>query len=68
MKINEVMSILENDTLPPRVRCLAHALLTAMLALDKYGHSMSGQEVDHDRGLIARMALDEIRMVERRIH
>jgi hypothetical protein len=75
MTIMEVLSVLENDNLPQRVRCLARALLTAMLALDKYGHSMSyaldredGSEVDHDHGRIARAALEEIRAVERRVH
>jgi hypothetical protein len=44
-----------------------------MLALERYGHTLSctrengeTSEFDRDAGLIARQALDEIRVVERR--
>ena len=75
MKISDVLEVLECENLPPRVRCVAQALYIAMLALDRYGHTMSydtgtekGSEVDHDRGYIARNALEDIRVVERRVH
>lgn len=74
MNIRDVLVVLESENLPPRIRCLAKALYIAMLALDRYGHTMSydlgeeGSGVDHDRGLIARRALEDIRVVERRVY
>ena len=73
MKVTDVLSIAENEILPHNVRCAAQALLIALLALDRYGHTMSyaaegGSEADQDRGLTARRALEEIRFVERRLH
>jgi len=75
MLANDVLSILESDNVPQRLRCIAHALFIAMLALERYGHSMSyahdgdgRSEADHDGGLIARRALEDIRAMERRLH
>jgi len=73
MKVTDVLSIAENEILPHNVRCAAQALLIAMLALDRYGHTMSysvdgGSEADQDGGLTARRALEDIRVVERRPH
>jgi hypothetical protein len=46
-----------------------------MLALERYGHTMSymhdgdsRSETDHDGGLIARRALEDIRVVEHLVH
>jgi hypothetical protein len=75
MKVTDVLSILENDFLPVHVRRVAEALLIAMLALDRYGHTMSyshsgegDSEIDLDRGLVARHALEDIRLLDRRVH
>lgn len=72
MKVTDVLSILENEILPHNVRYAAQALLIAMLALDRYGHTLSyasdgdgGSEADHDGGLTARRALEDIRFLER---
>lgn len=73
MKVTDVLSIAENEILPHNVRCAAQALLIAMLALDRYAHTMSysiegASDADHDRGHAARQALEDIRFLERRPH
>ena len=71
MRITDVLSIVENEQLPHRIRCMARALLIATLALDRYGHVISyrlqgdvGSEADRDAGRVARDALEEIRALE----
>jgi hypothetical protein len=75
MTISDVLEVMDSAVLPPHVRRIAQALYIAMLALDRYGHMMSyeidegnGSEVDHDKGFVARRALEEIRELERRVH
>jgi hypothetical protein len=75
MNISDVLEIVENESLPPRIRYLAQALYKAMLALDRYGHMMSyevrgenGSEADRDRGMVARVTLEAIRFIERSVH
>ena len=75
MNASDVLKILDNENIPPQTRRVAHALFIALLALERYGHTMSYahdggslSEIDHDAGLIARSALEDIRMIERRVH
>jgi hypothetical protein len=71
MRITDILSIAENDQLPHRIRCVARALLIAMLALDRYGHTISyrierdgASEAERDAGRFARDALQDIRALE----
>ena len=73
MLVNDLLSILADDHIPPRIKNLAQGLFVAILALECYGHKMSylrdgdsASEVEADAGLIARRALDDICRIGRR--